>query len=308
MALLPVFDVAGPGLVAGLLVFGVAFVIILFLLILLVETVALQLLHWGDFRSSLKASFLMNLASTVVGLLFLWLVPALGFLGIFIAWALSVLIETLVLMRLRRGREPAEPDYCAYCQPGELYPAHRPVLPAFIMTIEQDGNWPSNGPAAGSSSAPVIAAGFLPSTSLGLAHGVSDCAVGFLIGGLALGGSPAQAGWLALAYNGLAFGLQPVAGWLADRSRRYREMVLAGLSLSARGVIAFRSSTAYWRSYLPGSARPRCTPPAAGWRSRPRRAGRPDPAGSPRRACWGWRWAAAGGTGEPGYPGRSCWR
>ena len=103
MARLPVIDVAGPGLVVGLLVFGVAFVIILFLLILLVETVALQLSHWGDFRSSLKASFLMNLASTVVGLLFLWLVPALGFLSIFIAWALSVLIETLVLMRLRRG-------------------------------------------------------------------------------------------------------------------------------------------------------------------------------------------------------------
>ena len=29
--------------------------------------------------------------------------PALGFLGIAIAWALSVLIEWLVLMRLKRG-------------------------------------------------------------------------------------------------------------------------------------------------------------------------------------------------------------
>lgn len=103
MARYPVFDVAGPGLVAGLLVFGVVFVIILFLLILLVETIALQLLRWGDFKSSLKASFWMNLASTLIGLLFLWLVPALGWLGIFIAWALSVLIEWLVLMRLRRG-------------------------------------------------------------------------------------------------------------------------------------------------------------------------------------------------------------
>jgi hypothetical protein len=64
MARLPVFDVAGPGLVVGLLAFGVAFVFILFLLIVLVETVALQLLRWGDFRSSLKASVLMNLAST----------------------------------------------------------------------------------------------------------------------------------------------------------------------------------------------------------------------------------------------------
>ena len=52
MARLPVFDVAGPGLVVGLLAFGVAFVIILFLLIALVETVALQLLRWGDFKRS----------------------------------------------------------------------------------------------------------------------------------------------------------------------------------------------------------------------------------------------------------------
>ena len=86
-----------------MLAFGVVFVIILFLLIVLVETVALQLLRWGDLRGSLRASFWMNLASTVVGLFFLWLVPALGLLGILIAWALSALIEWLVLMRLQRG-------------------------------------------------------------------------------------------------------------------------------------------------------------------------------------------------------------
>ena len=101
--LIPAFDVAGPGLAVGMLAFGVVFVIILFLLIVLVETVALQLLRWGDLRGSLRASFWMNLASTVVGLFFLWLVPALGLLGILIAWALSALIEWLVLMRLQRG-------------------------------------------------------------------------------------------------------------------------------------------------------------------------------------------------------------
>lgn len=103
MAGLPAFDVAGPGLVVGLLAFGVAFVIILFLLIVLVETVALQLLRWGDFKRSLKASFWMNLASTVVGLFFLWLVPALGLVSILIAWALSALIEWVVLVRLQRN-------------------------------------------------------------------------------------------------------------------------------------------------------------------------------------------------------------
>lgn len=105
MAGLPLFDVAGPGLVVGLLAFGVVFVIILFLLIWLVEAVALQLLRWGDFKRSAKASFWMNLASTALGLLFLWLVPALGWLGILIAWALSVLIEWLVLRRLKPGED-----------------------------------------------------------------------------------------------------------------------------------------------------------------------------------------------------------
>lgn len=99
-----VFDVAGPGLVVGLLAFGIGFVILLFLLIFLVEAVALQLLRWGDFKQSAKASVKMNLASALVGLLFLWLVPALGWLGIVIAWALSVLIEWLVL----RGLQPGE--------------------------------------------------------------------------------------------------------------------------------------------------------------------------------------------------------
>lgn len=99
-----VFDVAGPGLVVGLLAFGIGFVILLFLLIFLVEAVALQLLRWGDFKQSAKASVKMNLASALVGLLFLWLVPALGWLGIVIAWALSALIEWLVL----RGLQPGE--------------------------------------------------------------------------------------------------------------------------------------------------------------------------------------------------------
>jgi hypothetical protein len=102
MRLIPVFDVGGSSL-AVMLAFGLAFFIILFLLIALVETVALQLLRWGDFKRCLKASVMMNLASTVLGLLFLWLVPALGWLGISIAWALSVLIEWLVLMRLQPG-------------------------------------------------------------------------------------------------------------------------------------------------------------------------------------------------------------
>jgi MFS transporter, FSR family, fosmidomycin resistance protein len=54
-----------------------------------------------------------------------------------------------------------------------------------------------------------------------------------------LGGFSTQAAWLALVYNALAFGLQPVAGWLADRSRRYRELLLAGLASSAAALLLF---------------------------------------------------------------------
>lgn len=107
------------------------------------------------------------------------------------------------------------------------------------MTITQDGL--SSLPRADQRERARLwpASGLLLSSTLGLAHGVSDCATGFLIGGLALGGSLEQAGWLALAYNALAFGLQPAAGWLADRSGRYREILLVGLALSAAALPLF---------------------------------------------------------------------
>lgn len=107
------------------------------------------------------------------------------------------------------------------------------------MTITQDGLGPLPRTDRGERSPSRLASGFAISSSLGLAHGISDCAAGFLIGGLALGGSLERAGWLALAYNALAFGLQPAAGWLADRSGRYREMVLVGLALGGAALLFF---------------------------------------------------------------------
>jgi hypothetical protein len=45
----------------------------------------------------------MNLASTLAGFLVLSLVPRLGFLGLLVAWVLSVLIEWAVLARFQPG-------------------------------------------------------------------------------------------------------------------------------------------------------------------------------------------------------------
>jgi hypothetical protein len=95
-------DVAAPGLVLGALALTLGALALLFLLIVVIESAALQWMRWGSFKGSLKASFWMNLASTAFGFLGLGAAPALGIWGLMLAWALSVVIEALVLRRLNR--------------------------------------------------------------------------------------------------------------------------------------------------------------------------------------------------------------
>ncbi|MEW5870111.1 MAG: hypothetical protein AB1894_12605 [Chloroflexota bacterium] len=71
---------------------------------------------------------------------------------------------------------------------------------------------------------------------LGLAHGFSDGAVGFLLVRLAGDLPIQQAGLLALLYNLLAFGVQPAIGWLLDRTRSLRPGLVLGLGLSAAAL------------------------------------------------------------------------
>jgi hypothetical protein len=98
-------DIAAPGLVLGQLALTAGFLVLLFSLIVLIESVVLQVLHWGSFKRSLRGSFWMNLASTLAGFLVLGLVPRLGFLGLLVAWAISVLIEWAVLARFQPGNK-----------------------------------------------------------------------------------------------------------------------------------------------------------------------------------------------------------
>jgi len=73
---------------------------------------------------------------------------------------------------------------------------------------------------------------------LGIAHGVSDAAAGFVVGVLLQMSSP-EGGLLIFLYNGLAFGLQPIAGLLLDRLNRPSRGAVLGLFLTSIGLAAF---------------------------------------------------------------------
>src|SRR5512145_251866 len=70
---------------------------------------------------------------------------------------------------------------------------------------------------------------------LGLAHGVSDASAGLLVG-IAWQLSSPGGKYLILLYNGLASGLQPLAGLLLDRLNQPRRGAAIGLLCTAAGL------------------------------------------------------------------------
>lgn len=72
------------------------------------------------------------------------------------------------------------------------------------------------------------------SGALGLAHGLSDAAAGWLLAACGGAGDAGSTALLLLLYNGLAFGGQPVAGLAVDGLRAWRPA--AALSLTAMAV------------------------------------------------------------------------
>ena len=103
IAFAPPTDVAAPGVVIGMMALTIGALFILFLLIVVIESTALQLLAWDTFRKCVRASFWMNLASTAIGFFFLALIPQYGLPGLILALALSIAIEGLVLTRRKPG-------------------------------------------------------------------------------------------------------------------------------------------------------------------------------------------------------------
>ena len=81
-------------------------------------------------------------------------------------------------------------------------------------------------------------------TTLGLAHGASDCAGGFLLGSTLHSLPLLQVGILVLIYNGLAFGSQPLLGWATDRLGQPRLIMIMGLLLSCLPLLTMRWSLA----------------------------------------------------------------
>lgn len=105
------FDVAGPEVLLAGLAFGCVVFIIGSLIIILIEAAVLKLLKWGTFSRSLLAEFVANIVTTLIGLI--WL--AINYLGLasqiaisspqglVLAFILSVVIESGILMLFKRG-------------------------------------------------------------------------------------------------------------------------------------------------------------------------------------------------------------
>ena len=94
-------DVGGPGLLfvagGGLLALCLATVVITVL-----EGLVLWLLHWGSFKRALLAAFVMNLATTILGVGIIPFTISLGYWGLLIDLALSILAEGGILMLFKR--------------------------------------------------------------------------------------------------------------------------------------------------------------------------------------------------------------
>lgn len=96
------FDVAGPGLFVALGA-GLAGALVGAVLIVLVEALVLRFMGWGPFGRAVVTSFLMNLASFVVGFAYLPLLGRInGLIWVVGAFILSVVVEAGVLAVQRK--------------------------------------------------------------------------------------------------------------------------------------------------------------------------------------------------------------
>ncbi len=75
--------------------------------------------------------------------------------------------------------------------------------------------------------------------SLGLAHGVSDCSAGLILGSLTSTMSLYGVGSLVLLYNILAFGAQPLAGIMTDKFKNPRMAAIIALILMCAAILLF---------------------------------------------------------------------
>jgi hypothetical protein len=96
-------SITGPAAPIVLLVFGILALLVVDLLLGLVEGVALTLLRWNPTRTCMKVSFIMNLVSGIINGILLILLQRYPFVWLPISFAISLLIEGIILAYFKRG-------------------------------------------------------------------------------------------------------------------------------------------------------------------------------------------------------------
>ena len=87
----------------GFYILGAVTLLLVLMLIVLIESVVFQLLHWGDLKKSWKAALLINVISAILTSPLLAMARTWGLQSLVAAWGLSILIEGLILNRIRPG-------------------------------------------------------------------------------------------------------------------------------------------------------------------------------------------------------------
>lgn len=95
-------DIPGPGLVYAI-GGGLLALVFISILITLLEFLVLWRMGWGKWYYSLLAAFLTNIGTTTLGATVVVFTMSLGFIGLLIDFSLSVVVEALILMLLKRG-------------------------------------------------------------------------------------------------------------------------------------------------------------------------------------------------------------
>jgi hypothetical protein len=96
-------DITGPGSVYLLVVLGFLSLIVVNLLIALVEGVALTLLNWNPFHSSMTVSVIMNLTSGILNGILLVVLQRTPLVWLPVSFVISLLIEGFILMYFKRN-------------------------------------------------------------------------------------------------------------------------------------------------------------------------------------------------------------
>ena len=99
----PAFDVAGPGLLVAAAGVSLLVLCIIILIVVGLESLVLWRLRWGPYKRALLAAFVMNLATSILGVAVVPFTLQLRFWGLLIDFAVSVLVEGGILMLFKRG-------------------------------------------------------------------------------------------------------------------------------------------------------------------------------------------------------------